>query len=143
MIGSAGDFGPNLDPAIGSGEDSQTVRSDESDHMHNMHNNALEDWRPLHTSQMGGSSDSGDARPLSALPKIFSAGRKSKKGPATDGADGFQNEMRRFDYIKLIIHAATTPQMYRECLLDQALDNVITVPVAYMKVTKSAACACC
>jgi hypothetical protein len=130
MIGSAGDFGANIDSATtGSGEENHTVRSDESE----KHNNALEDWMPLHMTQMG-STDSNEGRPVSSLPKIFASSRKPKNRTHSEGADGFSNEIKRFEFIKMIIHAADTPQLYRECLLDPSLDNVITVPVAYMKV---------
>jgi len=127
MIGSAGDFGLNDDKTTGSKEDDHTVRSDESELR-----NTIDDWRPLHVTQMG-SSDSGDARPISAIPKLFTSSRKTKKHHGADGAEGFSNEMRRFEYIKTMIHAADSPQAYQECLLDQVLDNVITIPVAYMK----------
>lgn len=127
MIGSAGDFGPNDAKTTGSGEDNHTVRSDESELQ-----NTIDDWRPLHVMQMG-SSDSNDIRPISAIPKLFTSSRKTKKHLGSDSAEGFSNEMKRFEYIKTIIHAADSPQAYRECLLDQVLDNVITIPVAYMK----------
>lgn len=143
MIGSAGDFGANMDTRSGSGgEDNHTVLSDESDvHQHRPSGSggALEDWRPLHTLQMG-SNDSGDGRQaVSSLPKMFTSARKVKKGNqpssfSSEGIESFSSEMKRFEYIKRIIHAASTPQEYRECLLDQALDNGITIPVAYMKV---------
>jgi hypothetical protein len=87
---------------------------------------------------MGASNESIDYK-QTALPYIFGSARKIKKSNRSnssfsDGAESFSNEMRRFEHIKKIIHAASSPQAYRECLLDQSLDNVITIPVAYMKV---------
>ena len=120
------------------------MRSDESDLQQRASGGGsgagagLEDWRPLHTAQMG--SSDGSERPLvSSLPKMFTSARKVKKGNqsasfSSEGIDSFTSEMKRFEHIKRIIHAASTPQDYRECLLDQSLDNVITIPVAYMKV---------
>jgi hypothetical protein len=149
MIGSAGDFGVNFDSksgaqSQGSGEDGATVRSDESEQINGAGSvAALEDWRPLHTSQMGGGGGGGgrdeSARHLSSLPKLFGSAIKVRKGSQvsssfSESGDNFSSEMKRFEYIKRIIQAAHTPQGYRECLLDQSLDNVITIPVAYMKV---------
>ena len=136
MIGSAGDFGANCDSkggSLGSGEDcGHTVRSDDSEA-----GGGMEDWRPLHTSQMGAGDDEGGGQSgAMGLPKLFGSALKVRKGGrlASEGADSFSSEMKRFEHIKLIIQAAHTPQGYRECLLDQSLDNVITIPVAYMKV---------
>jgi hypothetical protein len=133
MIGSAGDFGANFESKNSPSEDTHTIYSDESEVR------TRDDWQPLHNAQMastdGGSSN--ESTKLYPMPKIFSA-RKVKKEVRTssysDGVESFNCDMKRFEHIKRIIHSANTHEGYRQCLLDQSLDNMITIPVSYLKV---------
>ena len=138
VIGSAGDFEPNNDTKSGSGgEESQmhTVYSDESEHKSTM----LEDWRPLHKTQMGSSDSIDSSVRISSIPKYLTSSRKIKRGnhissEASVGARSFANDMKRFEFIKDMVSSAATTQGYQECLLDQALDEALTIPVSYVKV---------